>query len=1012
MYTDLSLPKIKRVCELLKESAVTYIERDMPAYALELDDYKTSNLPPEGEYLPFKTVYGINKRYWIKLDFKTPPASGSEDVYIELCTDIKGLDSRNPQAMFYINGELVQGIDINHRLVKLDANTEYNTFTYFYSGNEVDRFDVKYDLLKVNRTVEGLYFDMEVAYEACRDVYVEGSSEYSSVLSILDKTANLIDLRALQSDEFYRSIAAAQAYIREELYKKLCSTDGKPTVRCIGHTHIDVEWLWDRRQTREKIQRSAATALSLMNEYPEYIFTLSQPELYRYLKEESPEKYAELEMRVKEGRWEPEGALYLECDCNVTSGESLVRQLMYGKRFFKEEFNTESHICFLPDVFGYSASMPQILKKADVDCFITSKISWNDTNTMPHDMFIWRGIDGTEIFSVFITGQKYSKNGVAKDKRTTYVGTISPEFIKGTWERFKDKSYSDTALNTYGFGDGGGGPTREMLEMGKRLSRGLPALPVVKFDTLSSFVDTARESFEKNTRDLRRIPTWSGELYLEFHRGTYTTMANNKRDNRKSEISLTKLESLYAIDAFLGEDYDVDKKLSIMWRDTLHNQFHDILPGSSVESVYKFTAEDYNRILTYTSESIDRETRFLAARVTTDGGLFFYNDTGFERFAEYDVGNGFVQSGKIIPPFGYAVIDEEVPNCLVKIDGFKIDSPFYTAEFDKCGRIISLFDKKYERELVKLGEKLNEFLVFEDYPNLYDAWEVDEYMETKPYPLGADGEIHPIVDGERAGFEIIIPYRSSEIREKVWFYSKSKRIDLEIEADWYEKMNTLKLVFPTSISSNKVNCDIQFGHIERPTHRNTSWDMAKFEICAHKWIDIAEYGYGLAVLNDSKYGYSVECGRVSLTCIKCPKWPNPTADVGHHKFSYSLLPHANDFRDAGVIREAHAFNRPMDVIKLEKQVGDLASEFSLVSVDNSAIVIETVKPAEDKNGIIVRLYESFGSTAKAKIRISESFTRVTLTNLLEREIEPLTLKDGEVEISAHPFEIITIRLEK
>lgn len=1010
MYTALSLPKIKRVCELLKDGSVTYLERNMPIYAYEVDDYKTSNEPPKGEYVPFKTVYGINKRYWIKLDFKTPVVSPDEEVYVELRTGISGGDARNPQATFYIDGELVQGIDINHRLVKLKQNTEYKTFTYFYSGNQVEHFDVEYDLLKINKRVERLYYDILVPYEACRDVYAEGSYEYSAVLSVLDKTANLLDLRALRSEEFYRSVDIAEEYIQNELYSALCSVEDKPTVSCIGHTHIDVEWLWDRRQTREKIERSAATALSLMNDYPEYIFTLSQPELYRYLKEEEPQKYAELAERVREGRWEPEGALYLECDCNVTSGESLVRQLLYGKRFFKEEFNSDSEICFLPDVFGYSASMPQILKKSGVDCFVTSKISWNDTNTMPHDMFMWRGIDGTEIFSVFITGQKYSKDD-KEPRKTTYVGTVNPAFIKGTWERFKDKSYSDTVINTYGFGDGGGGPTREMLEMGKRLALGLPGMPVAKFDTLSSFVKTAKGQFEKNTRELRRMPRWSGELYLEFHRGTYTTMSKVKRNNRKSELSLTKLESLFAIDKFLGRDYDTDGRLAVMWRDALHNQFHDILPGSSVESVYNFTDGDYSRILGYTTENIGRESAALAARVKTDGGLFVYNDAGFARAVEYDIGDGFVQSSELVAPFGYTVIKAETPKSLVLTDGLKIDSPFYTAEFDELGRITSLYDKRAQRQVVAHGEWMNEFFVFEDYPNLYDAWELDEYMETKPYALAAES-VKPIFDGERAGFEIRIPYRSSNIVEKVWFYSKSPRIDLDIEADWYEKNNTLKLIFPSSINTDKVNCDIQFGHVERPTHRNTSWDMAKFEICAHKWIDVAEYGYGLAVLSDSKYGYGVERGRISLTCFKCPSWPNPTADVGHHEFKYSLVAHRGDFREAGIIREAHSFNRPMQVISLDRQDGDLESSLSLVSSDNPAIVIETVKPAEDKRGIIVRLYESFGGSTEATLRFPDSFKRITVTDLLERDGESRVIEGGEAKISLHPFEIVTLRIEK
>ena len=1011
MYASLSLSKIKKTCELLLKSSVSCIERAMPLYAVELDDYKEAGVFPEGGYIPFKSVSGKDKRYVIKLDLRTPAVSCEEDLYIEVRTGIKGSDTLNPQAMFYANGELVQGIDINHRLVKLKPDTEYKTLTYFYSGNQVACFDVEYDLIKINREVEGLYFDMEVAYEACRDVYPEGSYEFSAVLSLLDKCVNILDMRALGSEEFYKSVARAREYLGFELYTKLAKNEGKPTVSCIGHTHIDVEWLWDRRQTREKMQRSAATALSLMNEYPEYLFMLSQPELYRYLKEEAPEKYGELCKRVREGRWEAEGALYLECDCNIPSGESLVRQLMYGKRFFKEEFGVESRVCFLPDVFGYSAALPQLLKGADVDYFVTSKISWNDTDTMPHDAFMWRGIDGSEIFTMFITGQKYEKDR-EPGNRTTYVGTITPAFVKGTWERFKDKCYIDAAIDTYGFGDGGGGPTREMIEYGKRIARGLPGIPVLKFDTLAAFLDNAYEKFKKSTRELRRTPSWSGELYLEFHRGTYTSIAKNKQNNRRCELSLSRLESLYAIDSLLGKAYDSDGKLSVMWRDTLHNQFHDILPGSSIESVYRFTDEDYSRILGYAEDGTKRETEALANAVKTDGGLFVYNDAGFARPVEYDCGEGYVRSSALIPPFGYAVIEKEAPVTSVRINGLSVDTPFYSAGFDTSGRILSLYDKRAMREVVASGERMNEFIVFEDYPNLYDAWEIEEYMETKPYVLEGACQISPIIDGERGGFEIVIPYRNSIIRERVWFYSRTARIDLEFDIDWQEKMNTLKLSFPTAIKADKATCDIQFGHIERPTHRNTSWDMAKFEISAHKWIDVCEYGYGFSVLSDSKYGYSVEGGRIRLTCLKCPSHPNPVADVGHHEFRYALLPHEGDFREAGVIREAHSFNRPMSVIELTKQSGELPESFSLVRVDSPAMIVETVKPAEDGRGIIVRLYESFGGTERAKITVPVEFKKATLTNLIERDIKELDIINGEIKITARPFEIITLRLEK
>jgi alpha-mannosidase len=394
-----------------------------------------------------------------------------------------------------------------------------------------------------------------------------------------------------------------------------------------------VEWKWARAQTREKIQRSFATAKSLMDRYPEYIFMLSQPELYRYLKEEAPEKYEELKGLVREGRWEPEGAMYVEPDCNLTSGESLVRQLIFGKRFFREEFGVESNILFLPDVFGYSAALPQILRKSGVDYFVTSKISWNDTNTMPMDMFYWEGIDGTEIFTSFMTAQNFGGiPGKGGKNRTTYVGNVTPSFVKGTWDRFQQKEYTDRIFLTYGYGDGGGGPTKEMLEMQRRTARGIPSLPVTKTDTLTAYLHQVKGEFDATCRRTGRTPRWVGELYLEFHRGTYTSIGKVKKGNRNAEFLLGNVEALSVTDLCFGGSYD-SEGLNHYWRKTLHNQFHDILPGSSIKEVYDGTDVDYARIENYGLKPSFEKLLAIAERINTEGGVLLYNPTGFARRA-------------------------------------------------------------------------------------------------------------------------------------------------------------------------------------------------------------------------------------------------------------------------------------------------------------------------------------------------------------------------------------------
>ena len=1005
---NLYLSKIEKCCELLLGASRRTVA-ELPLFALKMADYKVGHKAPEGEYLPFSFVDGLDQRYWIKTEVTTPTAKENETLYFEMTTGASGWDATNPQMIVYINGEMTCGLDVNHTLAPLKENAKNEIDCYLYSGTQFAHFPVNARVVAIRRRVEKLYFDMLVPYEACRDVYTESSAEFAAVMRVLDRAHAVLDMRDFDSPAFFESVERAIALLEEEFYGALCSAEGKPAVHCVGHTHIDVEWRWDRRQTREKIQRSAATAISLMEEYPDYKFMLSQPELYRYLAEEAPEKFAEVKALSEAGRWEIEGALYLECDCNLTSGESLVRQLLYGKKYMREEFGKESRICFLPDVFGYSAAMPQILKKSGVDHFITSKISWNDTNTLPVDAFLWQGIDGSEILSSFITTWSFVKNG-PQNRQTTYVGKNIPTYIRGAWERFAQKEYASVALNTYGHGDGGGGPTREMLEYADRLAKGFPGMPVLRLSLLSDYSEALSSQFAENVQKLGRAPRWVGELYLEYHRGTYTSQAATKRGNRKSELALGAAEALSATDLYFGGTYD-KAGLDLAWRDTLHNQFHDILPGSSVHSVYEYTKEDYARILGYTDSVKKKKLAAIAARVNTEGGILVYNPLGFARRGEIKV-NGATYVTEEIPAFGYAVIRPEAQKCGVTVgDGFA-ENAFYRLEIDQAGRITSLYDKRAMREAVLFGERMNEFLAYEDYPHRYDAWEMEPYATEKPYVLDGVAEISPIYDGVRAGFEILHTYGKSTIKQTLWLYTDLPRIDFEHEIDWHEKHQILKLFFPCNVRASEATYEIQFGHLSRPTHKNTSWDAAKFEVCGHKFADISEYGYGVSLLNDCKYGYSAEGSTLALTVLKCPSEPDPTADEGMHTFTCALLPHIGDFRAAGTIREAYALNQPLLSRPVSKNSGNLSESFSMAECDNPAVIMDGIKRAEESDGLILRLYESFGGKAKTRVKIADGFTKATLVDLMENPIRPLTVENGFVSLSFGAFEIHTILLEK
>lgn len=1007
---NLMTEKIKVTCQNLLDFAQIEL-CELKGVEYVMCDYKTDNTPPKSGWQPFGAkdrVFGKDGHCWFKANFKTPKADKNESFYLKCTTGKEGLwDATNPQGLIYLNGKMVQGLDTNHVDVYLEPDTEYEFYNYFYLGPILDEASVRFTLCKLDELTEQLYYDMKTAYDTMLLLH-ENSDEYVALIGVLEQTANIIDFRARGSAAFKKSVAEAIDYIGEELYEKLCSVKNKPVVHCVGHTHIDVEWRWHRAQTREKCQRSFSTAFNLMEKYPEYKFMLSQPELYRYLKEEAPEKYDELKKLVKQGRWEPEGAMYVEADCNLISGESFVRQILQGKKFFKDEFDVDCQVLFLPDVFGYSAALPQILKKSGIDYFVTSKIAWNDTNTMPVDRFMWEGIDGTEIYTNFITTQEF--RGMTPHRYTTYVGHLTPEQIKGTWNRFSQKEYGDHTMTTYGWGDGGGGPTKKMLETQRRLSKGLPGMPVTEMTTLIEYLEKTKEDFDKACKKTRRTPHWVGELYLEFHRGTYTSMAKVKRANRKAEFALSKAEALSYTDLHFGGNYDATG-LYNNWNKVLHNQFHDIIPGSSIKEVYDGTDKDYAEIEEYVGSVINEKLAKLSDALTSDEGTFVYNPTGFARNGAVLCKGKTVEISETVPAFGWKVVKEVKSLSDVTVNELTAENKYYTLTLDTLGRITSLFDKTANRQVFKEGEFGNEFQAFEDYPYNYDNWELSEYYKEKKYTIDTPAEIIPVTDGSRAGFKITRKYMESTISQNLWLYSDSRRIDFETDIDWHQQHQVLKTAFPLDVHTNSATYDIQFGHTQRPTHQNTSWDKAKFETCGHKWVDMSENGYGVALLNDCKYGHNTEGSTLKLTILKAGTDPNPEADQGQHLLTYSLLPHVGDFRTAGVINEAYALNQPLSSLPVKKQVGTLPETFSLVSCDKENVIVETVKKAENNNAMIVRMYEAFDSRGEVTVTVADGFKKAYLCNLMEENIEKLDFEDNKVKIPFKNFEIITLKFE-
>ncbi len=950
-------------------------------------------------------IFGKDKHFWFHTEIDTPSVKEGEELVIELITGKKdGGDALNPQGLLYLNGKAVQGTDINHRTVHLEPENHYDVMLYFYTGMKDDmKCEVMMNLVNVNHRVRDLYFDINVPYEAAL-LLDPRTMEYAEIVKHLEQACNLIDFRDVGEEAFLESVDKARAYLKEEFYGKACGASDV-IVNYIGHTHIDVAWLWTLAQTREKTQRSFATVLNLMEQYPEYIFMSSQPQLYEYFKEEQPELFEKLKQRIKEGRWEAEGGMWLEADCNLTSGESIIRQIMHGKKFMKEELGVDNHILWLPDVFGYNASMPQILKKTGIDTFVTSKISWSESNMMPVDTFMWQGIDGTEIFTYFLTAQDHHQF-LAHQKQTTYVGFVNPNMHLGTWERYQQKEYTNEAIVTYGYGDGGGGPTLEMIEMERRLEKGLPGFPKAQMSKAGDFLDRVKSDFEKNCELTGRTPKWVGELYLEVHRGTYTSIAKNKKNNRKSEFLCQDTENVSVMDKLLlGGEYP-QEALFRNWKVILLNQFHDIIPGSSIPEVYEDSDRQYAALFDEIGGIKMDKLSKIAANVNKKG-ILVYNPNPFEvsSYARNDEGLVYAEN---VPAMGWKVIENTVSNGKVKVSEKRVETDMYVIVFDDDMNISSLFDKVNGREIVEKGKAFNKIRAFEDYPKYCDNWEITNYYKQKSYD---DFELVSVksVEGEGfGGFEVVRKYLNSEIRQRIVAYANSPRIDFETDIEWNEHHNILKAFFPTNILTTKAVYDIQFGNLERPTHSNTSWDAAKFEVCGQKWADISEGNYGFSLLNDCKYGHSCEGGELALTLVKAGTDPNPMADIGHHSFTYSIYPHSGDFRN-GTVQQAYILNKPLVCVPALGE-GKLPESYSLVSCNKENIIAETVKMAENGEGVVVRMYECHNQKTDATLKLGFDAKKIYLCDMLENKLEEIG-SGNTVTLPVGNYEIVTILAE-
>ena len=997
------------------------------------------NLPPDESYkgLPEKVegpefglhdfFVGRDRYLWLERTVKLPEAKeGCETVGLFDFGETGGGYNSGFESLLYVDGHPYQGVDTHHKEVLFrgkegkEVCLTFLLWTGLEGGGEHTSFyhqcrqaDVAY----LHKKTDELYYFAKAITETLLLLPPE-NEQYAKLKAALDRTFSCINW---DEESFYKTAEKAHDMLMDELDRMEKSTE--VTVNVVGHTHIDVAWLWRLKHTREKAQRSFSTVLRLMELYDEYIFLQTQPQLYKYVKEDCPELYEKIRQKAAEGKWEPDGGMWVEADCNLSSGEALVRQFLYGTRFLEQEFGKKCEYLWLPDVFGYSWALPQILKQCEINTFMTTKISWNQFNSIPDDLFWWRGIDGSEILTYFV-----NTPGEGQDMDTryaTYNGMVTPHAVLGSWNKFKNKDLSRDTLISYGYGDGGGGVTRDMLEL-RRAMDVIPGLPHVKSVQAGEFFRKLHENVENTDR---YVHTWDGELYLEYHRGTYTSQAYNKKTNRHMENKLVQTEWLSSLAYILGGGY-AGQELNDSWECVLLHQFHDIIPGSSIHEVYEDSRINYRAAEERADHVWEEALKTVIQEKEHTYSVYSTNSFGGKELVlipEQEEGSFTDGSGRKLEAQkterGYEVqVETEpfaaipvifkpgekkaaVPNTASSFDGSSIETPRYSIAWNEEGQLTRIYDKRMERSVLKEGQLGNVLEVYEDKPINFDAWDIDIFYTQKMERAKLAKAPELVENGSlKAVVRFVFRYHKSVIQQDMTVFRDSGNIDFVTRVDWQETHRLLKAAFYTDIRSVKASYDIQFGHVERPTHWNTSWDWARFEVCGHKWADLSETGYGVSLLNNCKYGYSIKDQAIKLSLLKSAVYPDTEADKGTHEFTYSLYPHEGSVTEGGTIEAASRLNLPAQAVP-----GQFADQRKIVKVSTDRVQIDAVKKAEDEDCLIVRLHECRGGRGKVKLSSEFPVKKLVSCNLLEHGCGE-AVEGAEAVFPITPFEIKTFKM--
>lgn len=1002
---------------------------DAPPVGRDVDDSLWPTIEPYTYWGQWMTDYALRTTFQVPAEWDP-----SLPVALHLPLGEAG-DFSHPEFLAYVDGIPIAACDRHHQEILLDArwrdNARHLLALHGWAGGGGTRQGEFYtklfmrpcSIVQIDQATRNFVACARTALGVAQSL--DDQPAKGRLLDALDESFKVLDTREPFGDSFYASVTEADAVLRAGMERA-----GPPMdvdIFAAGHAHIDVAWLWPLGQTRRKAGRTFHTALRLMEQFPDYHFTQSQPQLYDYVRQDYPELLESIKDRVAEGRWEPIGGMWIESDCNVTGAESLARQFLLGRTFFREHFgpDAESPVLWLPDVFGYAWALPQLIKQAGLDYFMTIKIGWSQYNRLPYDSFWWQGLDGTRVLTHFST----TPGGGAGV--STYNALATPAQAVGTWTNFQQKDLQRDLLMIFGYGDGGGGPTREMLENIREMGD-FPAAPRMRHARVGDFF----RRLEEKSGD--RLPTWNGELYLELHRGTYTTQGRNKRANRRSEFLLHDVEFLGVLASLLAPAYEYPAgELAEAWQLLCLNQFHDILPGSSIAPVYVESLEQYRRIGEIGGAAREGALASIAGAVA--GDLLVINPTSFERndlafwpdtlppARRLQADDGAVlltqttDDGTLIAvgtqePYSVSSIsisagEATIPETSLIVTPTLLENAYLRVELDDAGDITRIFDKTCRREVLPADAIANQFQAFEDRPLKYDAWDIDIFYEDKMWIADPATSIEVIEAGPlRVTLKISRRILRSDYVQFISLSFNSPRLDIETTIDWQERHVLLKSAFPVDILSPVATYEIQWGNVQRPTHRNTSWDWARFETCAQKWVDLSEGDYGVSLLNDCKYGHDIKDNVIRISLLRSPTDPDPQADRGEHRFAYSLFPHARSW-DEATVAEAYCLNDPLIVAEGKSSDEPRAQAFkSLISVDRLNIVVETVKPAEDGNGIVVRLYESQRRRGPVTLTAGFEIAEAWRTNLLEENEACLEPSGKSIGLSVRPYEIVTLRL--